>query len=417
VPKEQGPGGHQATGAGNVISGNGLYGVRLIGGSGNRVQGNLIGTDVTGTRALGNGTFGVTIESGLDNLIGGATPGARNVISANGTGVAVLVNQTSVQGNLIGTDVTGSAALGNGIGVLITGSNNTIGGTAAGEGNTIAFNTGAGVSVEGEGTGGSGNRIRGNSIHSNGGLGIDLGGDGVTPNDPVDTDSGPNNLQNFPVLSRALAGATTRLAGTLKAQPNTTFTLDFYASAVADPSGFGEGQRYLGSTVVTTDASSTARFDVVLAAPTVLGEVVAATATDPTGNTSEFSRVALVAQEVAVDVKPGDLGNVLNLNSNGVLVVAVLTTPEFDASTIAVSDLSRIRFGDANGEGRVSPLTAALEDVDGDGDLDLLLRFSTQEIREAGALTADSTLAELSGFTTEDAPWIGTDSVRIVPGG
>jgi hypothetical protein len=82
--------------------------------------------------------------------------------------------------------------------------------------------------------------------------------------------------------------------GKLHSAPNTTFTLDFYASATADPSGFGEGQRYLGSVVVTTDANGNAQFQVVLSAATTGGEVISATATDPTGDTSEFSAVRTV---------------------------------------------------------------------------------------------------------------------------
>src|SRR5439155_1349078 len=161
----------------------------------------------------------------------------------------------------------------------------------------IAFNLGAGVVVQGVGA--TGNPIRGNAIYSNGALGIDLGGDGVTPNDAGDADNGPNRLQNFPVLSGALAaGGTTRVAGTLNSLANTTFALDFYASAAADPSGFGEGARYLGSAQVTTDDSGNASFEVTLAAPTTPGEVVTATATDPANNTSEFSQAVLVAQQV-----------------------------------------------------------------------------------------------------------------------
>jgi hypothetical protein len=399
-------------GAGNLISGND-NGVYISGGAGNLIQGNRIGTDASGAAPLGN-FFGVVVVGPL-NTIGGTAPGAGNLISGNrNSGVFVFADGTLVQGNLVGTDGTGARALGNGgDGVTLFSSANTVGGVEAGAGNTIAFNGGAGVGVQG----GVGNRIQGNAIHSNSGLGIDLGGNGVTPNDAGDADTGPNQLQNFPVLSVALAGGTTRVAGTVNSSANTTFTLDFYASAAADPSGFGEGARYLGSAVVTTDGSGNARFEVTLAAPTTPGEVVTATATDPAGNTSEFSRAALAFKEVAIDIKPGDAANLINLNSNGVLPVAVLTTPDFDAATVDTSDLSRIRFGDVNGEARVSPLRGALEDVDGDGDLDLILQFSTRAIREAGALTEASTLAELTGFTTGGVPWRGTDSVQVVRGG
>src|SRR5262249_54629378 len=199
----------------------------------------------------------------------------------------------------------------------------------------------------------------------------------------------PNRLQNFPVLSGALsAGGSTKVAGTVNSLPNTTFTLDFYASAAADPSGFGEGERYLGSVQVTTDGSGTASFAFTLAATTTAGEVLTATATDPANNTSEFSQAVLVGQEVAIDIRPDDAANEINLKSNGVLAVAVLTTADFDATTVDTSDLSRIRFGDANGTARVSPVRFALEDIDGDGDedidgdgdLDLVLFFSMRDI-------------------------------------
>jgi hypothetical protein len=168
--------------------------------------------------------------------------------------------------------------------------------------------------------------------------------------------------------------------------------------------------------VVTTDDAGNVRFAVTLAATTP-GEVVTATASGPGGYTSEFSRAALAYQEVAIDIKPADAANDINLNSGGLLPVAVLTTADFDATTVDTSDLSRIRFGDVNGTARVSPVRSALDDVDGDGDLDLVLFFSVPAIREAGALTASSTEAELTGFTTGGTPFRGTDAVRIVGGG
>src|SRR5262245_27348494 len=134
------------------------------------------------------------------------------------------------------------------------------------------------------------NRIQANSIHSNGGLGIDLGGDGFTLNDALDADAGPNGLQNFPVIISSTPGATTTIFGRFHSKPNTSYTLDFYASAAADPSGFGEGQRYLGAATVTTDANGDVHyFTVVVSGATAAGEVISATATDPDGNTSEFS--------------------------------------------------------------------------------------------------------------------------------
>ena len=107
----------------------------------------------------------------------------------------------------------------------------------------------------------TGNTIRLNSIHDNSGLGIDLGGSGVpTPNDPVNPDTGPNNRQNYPVLTSAVAGSSLMVSGTLHSDPNQTFTLDFYASTAADPSGYGQGAVYVGSTTVTTDGGGNASF-------------------------------------------------------------------------------------------------------------------------------------------------------------
>jgi hypothetical protein len=170
------------------------------------VLGNYIGTDVTGTKALGNRT-GVRIVRPT-NTIGGTTVEARNLISGNDfSGVSIESNQAQdnqVLGNYIGTDVTGTQNLGNGsygVGISRFVSNNTVGGTASGAGNIIAFNGastsyGDGVSFDDEA--GSGNAILSNAIFSNGHLGIDLDLNGVTANDPGDGDTGSNNLQNFP---------------------------------------------------------------------------------------------------------------------------------------------------------------------------------------------------------------------------
>lgn len=200
-------------------------------------------------------------------------------------------------GNYIGTDVSGTTALGNGgKGVQIGGGGgaqlNTVGTNGDGigdpaEANTIAFNVASGVVVSGGSS--TGNSIRGNSIHSNGALGIDLNDDGVTLNDPGDGDAGPNGLQNCPVLESVDAGATTRVVGSFNGAPGTTLTIDVYANQAADPSGFGEGQRHLGFFTVTTDAAGNAAFDETLAAASTGGEFISATATDPAGR--QYQRI------------------------------------------------------------------------------------------------------------------------------
>jgi titin len=129
----------------NIISGN-TTGVDMAAGGSNQVQGNYIGTDVTGTRALGN-IFGL-YNAGAPAIIGGTSPGAGNLISGNtDQGLNLFSGHNVVQGNLIGTDVTGRTALGNGTGVYITGTQNTVGGAMAGARNVISGNMQYGVEI------------------------------------------------------------------------------------------------------------------------------------------------------------------------------------------------------------------------------------------------------------------------------
>jgi hypothetical protein len=290
--------GGTTTAARNVISRNKSDGVLIDGSaaSGNLVQGNFIGTDVNGTADLGNVGDGVAIESSPSNTIGGIGSGARNLISGNdASGVAIIGNSSSgnkVQGNLIGTTVNGTAPLGNGShGVVIGNVSNTLIGGAVGLGNTIAFNGGNGVAVFDDAA--TGNAIFTNSIFSNGVLGIDLNNDGVTANDTLDSDIGPNNLQNFPEITSATntpsAGSTTVL-GQLNSGANKTFTIEFFSSPTADPTDYGEGQTFRGSTNVTTGSNGNANFSVTLNAMVPEGHFITATATDASNNTSEFSQ-------------------------------------------------------------------------------------------------------------------------------
>jgi hypothetical protein len=144
-------------------------------------------------------------------------------------------------------------------------------------------------------SGGAGNTVRGNSIFSNNGLGIDLlvnGATGVTPNDVNDSDAGANNLQNFPVITTVLSSAnSTTIQGSLKSIPLTTFQIDFYSNAAVDPSGNGEGAQYFNSTSVSTNANGDATINVTFSAGLPSGRVITSTATDPNGNTSEFSAI------------------------------------------------------------------------------------------------------------------------------
>jgi hypothetical protein len=290
--------GGAALAARNVVSGNNGSGIVIsgAGAQGNQVINNLIGSDQTGTVDRGNSTRGVYVTLGGGTLIGGSAAGSGNLISGNNSAGIELSGVSStnnlVYGNLVGTTLSGGSGLANSShGVLITSGSrgNTVGGVQTGQANRIAFNGGAGISVAAS-TANTNNSFRGNSIHSNGGLGIDLGASGVTLNDTDDTDTGANQLQNFPLLTLATNSPNTvTVVGSLASAAGTGYVLDFYANTNLDLSGHGEGQVYLGSADVMTDSAGQANFAVSFS-PGRSGQYLSATATDPSGNTSEFSR-------------------------------------------------------------------------------------------------------------------------------
>jgi hypothetical protein len=279
---------------GGTINGQAIV---LQGGNGNHIEGNFIGTDASGTAAVGNGGHGIDILSGNDHVIGTTLPGDRNIISGNAfTGIRInSLTGILIQGNFIGTGRDGSSPLGNGAnGVgfefVGAGSNNLVGGTVAGAGNVIANNGANGVALD-EGI--TNTPILSNSIFANGALGIDLTHSGsiggVTLNDAGDGDTGANNLQNFPVITGVTTtGSDVTITGFFSSSPSADYRLEFFGNDAADPSGFGEGQTFLGFTDVTTDGAGGAAFSVNFP---VSGSFKAftATATDPDGNTSEFS--------------------------------------------------------------------------------------------------------------------------------
>jgi uncharacterized repeat protein (TIGR01451 family) len=357
----------------NVISGNNNNGVSidvstLSTTTVNTVQGNYIGTQANGTTALANSQSGVSISGSngeASNTIGGTASGAGNVISGNtlngvaiSRGTSASTTANTVQGNFVGTDAAGTSALGNTLdGVLITNANNNaVGGTGSGAGNVVAFNSSDGVGV----ASGTGNSILSNSIYSNGGatasnLGIDLGPDGRTLNDNQDPDPGANLLQNFPVLTSATrVGAGTTVSGTLNSNPNNTFTIQFFSSPTADPSGVDEGKTYLGQqTGVTTNASGNANFTVPVST-VAAGEFVTATATNATtNNTSEFS-LSVQATEANLSITkidspdPVTFGNnltyTINVNNSNAAGTAtasnVQVTDPIPANTTLVSATS-----------------------------------------------------------------------------
>jgi hypothetical protein len=353
----------------NVISGNlgdGIFLGTSFSSAGvsssNTVEGNYIGTDPTGNNALENQGYGVQISSGVDNTVGGSV---GNVISGNQLG-GVLIGTTLpggdatrniVIGNHIGTDRTGVSGIANSIaGVILThsASANTIGQIGVGEENVIAFNDGPGVLIAPSSSGNpTANSIRGNLIFSNAGLGIDLSAasfpnspDLVTINDPNDSDTGPNELQNYPVLRRAVSNGETRLIGFLDSTPNSTFEIDFYENRVPDPSGNGEGQLRLGSTTVTTDSFGSVDFDISGLPMTSGTSFITSTATNAAGSTSEFSSAVDVLQLSSISGFKFDDSNGDGDNENG--------------SDPGVGGVTIILTGDTNGDG---PIDVSFSDV------------------------------------------------------
>ena len=275
-----------------LVINNWAYDGITIGGdnaTGNRVVGNYIGTDASGTQNLGNSLYGVYCF-GANNTVGGTTAAERNVISGNFYGVFFSdPGGNKVTGNYIGTDRSGTSPLGNSFyGVYIGGANNTVGGTEAGARNVISANGLDGVVI----ADGTNNRILSNSIFSNGRLGIDLDGDGAaTPNDAGDADTGPNNLQNKPILSSAKnADGKTTVRSKLNSAPNRTFKVQFFSN----PSGTDEGKKFIGQKSITTDGSGNVTFAFSTAQKVGLGRTITATATSPGGSTSEFSAARTV---------------------------------------------------------------------------------------------------------------------------
>jgi hypothetical protein len=292
--------GGPGAGAGNVISANSgfSYGLAVGGANGNVIQGNFVGIDFSGKNALANGFAGVAIWGGsVGNLVGGATAGARNVISGNGTyGLYISDAGTTgnqVLGNFIGTDLTGSNALANGFAdVVLQGgaTGNPVGGIGAGKGNVIAFAGGPGIVMYDSTT--TNDPIRGNSIFSNDNLAINFNNDGVATNHTGFL-AGPNDLQNFPVITNATADSSGAIiSGTLNSTAGGTYFIDVYRNPAPDPSGYGQGRYYVGSASLTTDGTGNGQFT-LSASGNYAGQYFSATATSSDGDTSEFDADAL----------------------------------------------------------------------------------------------------------------------------
>jgi hypothetical protein len=373
----------------NIISGT-QFGIGIqsdgVSFTGHLVQGNYIGTDSTGTIAVANGD-GMVLSLSRGITIGGAIEGARNIISGNrdngiqiiGFPIAFIISCISpatccfpnsdfeIQGNFIGTDVSGTQALGNGgdgIRIELKAFSHDI------RANRIAFNGRSGVSipespVPGDDLPAFRVRIVDNSIFSNVALGIDLGADGVTTNDPSDVDTGANLRQNFPELISAgpaiasrkdggsgSAATSTTVRGEFNSTPNSTFTLQFFFGAGCS----GSGRQFIGAIPtllqpamrVTTDGNGDATFSFTFDFPSGISSgYVNSTATDGVGNTSEFSACIGVENPNVLRITHAckGAGKQLIINGSGFVDGAkVLINGEVEKKTQFVSSNQLIAF-------------------------------------------------------------------------
>jgi parallel beta-helix repeat protein len=234
-------------------------------------------------------------------------------------------------------------------------------------------------------SGGTGTTISRSTFSGNGALGIDLGNDGVTVNDSGDSDTGANSLQNFPVLTRAVANGTDKvwLSGTLNSAANASYRIEFFSSPTADGSGYGEAGTYLGSTSVTTNSSGDVSFDAVLGGVAVTpGHVLTATATRilPGGtltDTSEFSLTrTLKSAPTATNLNPTtrvyldgvssvDLDNIVVSDADGDTVTAKLTMGTPTSGTLSANNGATYdsTYGIWTITGSVSTVNTALANV------------------------------------------------------
>ena len=249
----------------NLISGNDSHGVELSSSSENAlIEGNIIGADASGTSDLGNTGSGVHVTGADDAtifanvIVGNDSHGVNLTAAAPRFGnIYFCSSGIDIVDNLIGVNENGTSIPNGGSGVKVdNGADlNLL------QGNTIAHNTADGITVVHDASircsyFGSSNRMHENSIHSNGGLGIDLNDDGVTANDDTDSDIGPNSLQNYPVLTHAALSAESAYIGfNMYVARYSTLTVDFYASDSCDSSGNGEGKEWLGHFTVLPETA------------------------------------------------------------------------------------------------------------------------------------------------------------------
>jgi hypothetical protein len=398
----------------NLVSGNTQTGITATGTT--VIVRNYVGTDSSGSVAIGNGLHGIDLLNGSGHEVGRGSENG-NLISGNGNvGLyfGPLVTDAAVAANFIGTDATGTSPLPNGAaGIRVDASAAVVIGGATSAVNVVAYNLGPGVQVEGTGS----TDISRNAIFDNQGIGIDLGGDGVTPNDggtPPDTDSGPNGLQNFPVMTSAIAGGiSTWITFSLQSTPNTEFRYDIYSSDAPDPSGYGEGSVYVAGFSASTNASGLFEPGGVglQSADAPIGSWVTVTATSPDGETSEFSNAFQVT------------GDIVSLASSKVFLEGPYAGGLMSTQLLTNGDIPLSQpYGDAQYNG-------TLQEFDGvivvttipAGTVDWItisLRSSTSAASEVGRtvalLKSDGSITDTAGTANVDFGGVSNGSYYLV---
>jgi hypothetical protein len=308
----------------NIISGNLDNGIVIDGvfsASGvpmSQVIGNFIGLSSSGKNTLGNTNSGIFIRDGVNTEI------RDNVIGGNFDGIQLtgLTRGSNIENNIIGGNPT-TGNTNDGININSGAGPNNIGNPLRTVGNVISFNGRNGISVDRTDT--QENRIMFNTISNNGLLGIDLielGALGVSENDAGDSDFGPNDLLNFPILTSAvLNNGALEITGNYDGLSNHNFIFEVFASSLCDSSGNGEGELILGHIVASSDNNGHVFLSQSFSSPASGFDFITALATDEDGNTSEFSPCMAVSgiinsYSVAVNVSGLVSGNTLELQNN-----------------------------------------------------------------------------------------------------
>ena len=364
----------------NVSSGNVGEGIILFNADGNVVEGNYFGTDASGLLDRGNGDEGVDLNNALNNQI------TDNVISGNaGDGVQILAGSGSVlTGNLIGVGADGTTPLGNtGDGLTVNFDVSVgvrIGGTGAGDGNTIAHNGDEGISIFDNDT--DDVAVLGNSFHSNTALGIDVDGDGITPNDAGDGDTGPNDELNFPVITGAGESGGTVTVDLDLDVPAGDYRIEAFTNpSGADGSGNGEGEVFQTGATITHTGSGVESFQLTYSGTG--GDVVTLTATEDLGggsygSTSEFSTAFAVPSPIVTvnstdgddtDNNPGDgICDTGQLNSAGdpeCTLYAAIAEAEASALIDTIHfDMPTTEAGYSAGVWTIAPTVSTMETID-----------------------------------------------------